>query len=689
MTAKVIQGWFLTGQPKLTALVQSKMVLPPRIQTKLAVRAPGPPAPAFVSRPVAVQRHGAGGAFAVDAGPLGLTSGGGKPLPETVRGKMEAAFGTDFSAVRIHVGPQAERIGAIAFTTGSDIYFAPGRYQPDTVQGRRLLGHELAHVVQQRAGRVRNPLGSALAVVQDHALEAEADRLGQRAVTHRGAAQPKMRSAGVPRPTPVRVAVDGVGVGRSNRSMPRPKASMIQRTIWRFHRGKWVVKEVGTKGAWKPGPAISIEGQYFNDISGKTGKSIKEVRAGLADLMMVTGSLGELPKAVPWPKDVWRDLNRSALTQLGEEGGHIVVGRVTLAPSGHAGSFEVVDVEKTLLENTWNNFLQHFMNANGQLPYMKRQKWFTQQEATVTVDINFYYNRLPNEAFRFHKDTGGDNLFVNLIFNNEERMLGTEWIEDLQPDAEQKMKGLKLNLPDTEIENLRKIRGAFARKRRRRYVLEGQGTVRGGVSAGAATYVSWVDELVWHSTPAPLSRTGYYKAILIPDNYWRYKPYAVEAMRVLYHNGIQLHAFNVFCNNGNPIPKDQINRITTELCDDYMNKVGEDDEWREAHSEQIEEFAGLKLTDLAPIDERKGPHMAYGVDLDTDKLALTDKFPSNTMKATGVPEVRRRNSFSIDNFSISTEKRSFIRTWVRVHRRDTRLAAANQQLLSATTSNVL
>lgn len=53
------------------------------------------------------------------------------------------------------------------------------------------MGHELAHVVQQRAGRVRNPLGSGLAVVQDRALEAEAERMGQRAATHRIAVQAK------------------------------------------------------------------------------------------------------------------------------------------------------------------------------------------------------------------------------------------------------------------------------------------------------------------------------------------------------------------------------------------------------------------------------------------------------------------------------------------------------------------
>jgi ribosomal protein S18 acetylase RimI-like enzyme len=216
MTAKVMQGLFPRGQPRLAASLQPKMTAPPPIQAKTAMRSPGrpaptvfgrppgPPAPAFGDRPPgppppafagrhgAVQRHGAGGAFAVEAGQFGLASGGGRPLPEAVRGKMEAALSADFSNVRVHVGPQAERIGAIAFTVGSDIYFAPGRYQPGSVHGQQLLGHELAHVVQQRTGRVRNPLGFGLAVVQDHALEAEAERLGRHAAAHRVAAQAKM-----------------------------------------------------------------------------------------------------------------------------------------------------------------------------------------------------------------------------------------------------------------------------------------------------------------------------------------------------------------------------------------------------------------------------------------------------------------------------------------------------------------
>ncbi len=120
--------------------------------------------------------------FGVDAFRVSLQpKSGGQPLPSEVRSKMEAAFGADFSDVRVHVGHEASRIGAIAYTWGSNIHFAPGHYNPHTLQGQKVLGHELWHVVQQKAGRVKNPFGGGVAVVQDHALEAEADRMGEKA----------------------------------------------------------------------------------------------------------------------------------------------------------------------------------------------------------------------------------------------------------------------------------------------------------------------------------------------------------------------------------------------------------------------------------------------------------------------------------------------------------------------------
>ncbi|MEM7744435.1 MAG: DUF4157 domain-containing protein [Pseudomonadota bacterium] len=126
----------------------------------------------------------------------GFSTHGGKPLPGPVREKMETMFGASFEDVRVHVGLQAASIGALAFTMGSNLYFAPGQYEPDTPRGQQLLGHELTHVLQQRAGRVRNPFGSGIAVVQDAALEAEADRGGRQVAMHR---DPAPRSAPVQR----------------------------------------------------------------------------------------------------------------------------------------------------------------------------------------------------------------------------------------------------------------------------------------------------------------------------------------------------------------------------------------------------------------------------------------------------------------------------------------------------------
>jgi hypothetical protein len=130
-------------------------------------------------RPQSIQRKSGRGVEAFQV-PLQPKSGG-QPIPDQVRAKMEAAFSADFSDVRVHVGQEASAIGAIAYTWGSNIHFAPGQYSPNTIQGQKLLGHELWHVVQQRSGRVSNPFGGGVAVVQDHALEAEADRMGVKA----------------------------------------------------------------------------------------------------------------------------------------------------------------------------------------------------------------------------------------------------------------------------------------------------------------------------------------------------------------------------------------------------------------------------------------------------------------------------------------------------------------------------
>jgi Domain of unknown function (DUF4157) len=126
----------------------------------------GPYGNAFVSRLLGgtpIQRKcGCGGSCcsspAEDLGDIVQRKpAGGAPLPSSTRSAMESSFGRDFGGVRVHAGPQAEglasNMNARAFTSGSNIYFGAGQYSPGTNAGRGLIAHELAHVVQQRAGR--------------------------------------------------------------------------------------------------------------------------------------------------------------------------------------------------------------------------------------------------------------------------------------------------------------------------------------------------------------------------------------------------------------------------------------------------------------------------------------------------------------------------------------------------------
>ena len=80
--------------------------------------------------------------------------GGGTPLDTVTRTNMESAFGTNFAGVGIHNDGEADAlnrsVSAVAFTTGRDIFFSQGTYQPGTPAGDHLLAHELTHVVQQQ-----------------------------------------------------------------------------------------------------------------------------------------------------------------------------------------------------------------------------------------------------------------------------------------------------------------------------------------------------------------------------------------------------------------------------------------------------------------------------------------------------------------------------------------------------------
>jgi len=100
------------------------------------------------------------------AGRIDRARSGGQTLDPSVQEEMGEAMGYDFGEVRAHNSPEADdlsrRLGAKAFTTGQDVFFRQGAYDPGSTAGRELIAHELTHVVQQGTGQVQG--GSRMTV---------------------------------------------------------------------------------------------------------------------------------------------------------------------------------------------------------------------------------------------------------------------------------------------------------------------------------------------------------------------------------------------------------------------------------------------------------------------------------------------------------------------------------------------
>ena len=210
----------------------------------------------------------------------------GSPLPPAVRQKMESFFGTSFADVRVHVGPQAAAIGALAFTRGSHIHFAPGQYDPHLPRGQRILGHELAHVVQQRARRVTNPFGSGTAVVVDSVLEAEAERRGREATT----VQPLMSHVMSYLRHHPDAGLDGVNYETVKAYVENESANPIhRRAIWhawhqrgtrkqqRQTREIALPEDLEPKNLLKPAVAVDLSGWDSDDEAIDIGGSLRAV----------------------------------------------------------------------------------------------------------------------------------------------------------------------------------------------------------------------------------------------------------------------------------------------------------------------------------------------------------------------------------------------------------------------------
>ncbi|HWP42064.1 MAG TPA: DUF4157 domain-containing protein, partial [Blastocatellia bacterium] len=127
----------------------------------------GPAHPAVSSAPPRIQRLSGDTSEQLGAAPSSVgraLAGSGRPLEPALRLDMEQRFGYDFSRVRVHsdraAGESARDVNAHAYTVGHDIVFSAGQFVPGTHEGRRLIAHELTHVVQQ-TGDALSPAANA------------------------------------------------------------------------------------------------------------------------------------------------------------------------------------------------------------------------------------------------------------------------------------------------------------------------------------------------------------------------------------------------------------------------------------------------------------------------------------------------------------------------------------------------
>ncbi len=121
--------------------------------------------------------------------------GGGQSLDDGVQQQLGATMDHDFSDVQVHTSPEANALNrqlqAKAFTTGRDVFFKEGAYDPGSSGGQELIAHELTHVVQQSSGTVGSSGGGMTVNAAGDVYEQEADAVAKQAVKATG------REAGV------------------------------------------------------------------------------------------------------------------------------------------------------------------------------------------------------------------------------------------------------------------------------------------------------------------------------------------------------------------------------------------------------------------------------------------------------------------------------------------------------------
>ena len=214
-------------------------------------------------------------------------AGGGSSLDAGVRGKLEGGLGANLEGVRVHTGAEADQLArsvqSVAFTSGQDIFFREGAYNPHTQEGQKLIAHEATHTIQQSRGPVEGTPSAGGVSISDPSDQYE------QAAEH--AAELVTRDEPMPRPrleeelgyVPMQRSVQRVFMSSTIRDAQPPSMGQPQ---------PGPLDEVGA-GISQLGGAI---GGAYGDVGGAIGSTLRSttgiVGGAIGDAAAFTGGLG-------------------------------------------------------------------------------------------------------------------------------------------------------------------------------------------------------------------------------------------------------------------------------------------------------------------------------------------------------------------------------------------------------------
>lgn len=269
---------------------------------------------------------------------------GPQQLPDAIRGDLESATGTSLSHVRVHIGDDGDSVAAShharAVTIGADIYMGEGQLDASSADGRELLAHEVAHVVQAQthSGRERR------AVMHDEgggdAAEAEADDFAAR-FRESGAAASWKPSVGVDRSAPMCKPTEGRNVlkapARKSSSRPFLLPDKAHPAV-NDTDGEQMIQTGKTTGRGKP---TRLPYKNWKPLATAAETVTLADDAGDNLTIEITYRLEQRPAEVGEVPDIWIHTERRALLTLGtgEHAGATIIGQARV----RVGAGEILD----------------------------------------------------------------------------------------------------------------------------------------------------------------------------------------------------------------------------------------------------------------------------------------------------------------------------------------------------------